>query len=44
LEGTSTDLIDGGCEERGEMRGEALGEVDATEWPEDVMVGEAMRS
>lgn len=36
LVGASTDLIDGGCEERGE----ALGEADATECPEDVMMGD----
>jgi hypothetical protein len=43
LVGASTDLIDGGCEERGEIRGEALGEADATECPEDVMMGERWR-
>jgi hypothetical protein len=32
--------MDGGCEERGEIWGEALGEADATECPEDVMMGD----
>jgi hypothetical protein len=35
LEGASTDLIEGGCDEGGETRGEA----DASEFREDVMVG-----
>lgn len=35
LEGASTDLIEGGCDERGEVRAEA----DATELPEEVMMG-----
>jgi hypothetical protein len=43
LVGASTDLIDGGCEDRGEIRGEALGEADATECPEDVMMGNDRR-
>jgi len=40
LVGASTDLMDGGCEERGEMRGDARGDEDATECPEDVMMGD----
>jgi len=40
LAGASTDLIDGGCEERGEMCGEARGDEDATECPDEVMAGD----
>lgn len=41
LVGASTDRIDGGCDERGETRGDGRGEFDTTDCPEDVMAGEA---